>query len=46
MDEDPFPKNAQGFSRIYHEVLLLVNFYSLNLRLKTLILNITIYTLL
>ena len=24
MDEDPFAKNAQGLSKIYHEVLLLM----------------------
>ena len=24
--EDPFSKNAQGISKIYHEVLLLMNF--------------------
>ena len=23
-DEDPFAKNAKGFSQIYHEVLLLM----------------------
>ena len=26
MDEDPFAKNAQGISEIYHEVLLLMKF--------------------
>ena len=26
MDEDPFAKNAQGISKIYHEVLLLLKF--------------------
>ena len=26
VDEDPFAKNAQGFSKIYHEVLLLMKF--------------------
>ena len=26
MDEDPFAKNAQGISKIYHEVLLLMKF--------------------
>ena len=25
MDEDPFAKNGQSISKIYHEVLLLVN---------------------
>ena len=26
MDEDPFSKNAQGISKAYHEVLLLMEF--------------------
>ena len=26
MDEDPFAGNAQGISKIYHEVLLLMKF--------------------
>ena len=26
MDEDPFSKNAQGISKVYHEVLLLMKF--------------------
>ena len=26
MDEDPFAKNAQSFSKIYHEVLMLMKF--------------------
>ena len=26
MDEDPFSKNAQGISKLYHEVLLLMKF--------------------
>ena len=26
MDEDPLSKNAQGISKLYHEVLLLMNF--------------------
>ena len=26
MDDDPFAKNAQGISKIYHEVLLLMKF--------------------
>ena len=34
IDEDPFAKNAQGISKFYHEVLMLMNFYRLNLRLK------------
>ena len=25
-DEDPFAKNAQGFKKVYHEVLLLIKF--------------------
>ena len=26
MDEDPFDRNAQGISKIYHEVILLMKF--------------------
>ena len=26
MDEDPFAKNVQGISKIYHEILLLLKF--------------------
>ena len=26
MDKDPFARNAQGISKIYHKVLLLMNF--------------------
>ena len=26
MDENPFAKNAQGISKIYHEVLLLMKY--------------------
>ena len=32
--QDPFAKNAQGVSKFYHEVLLLMKFYKLNLKLK------------
>ena len=28
MDEDPFAKNAQGISKIYHEVFLLMKFFT------------------
>ena len=34
MEEDPFAKNAQGISKIYHEVLQLMKFLKLNLRLR------------
>ena len=33
-DQDPFSKNAQGISKIYHEVILLMKFFRLNLRLR------------
>ena len=46
MDEDPFAKNAQGISKIYHEVLLLLEFLQLNLKLKIRILNIMIHIIL
>ena len=32
--QDPFAKNAQCFSKTYHEVMLLMKFYKLNLRLR------------
>ena len=32
--EDPFSKNAHGVSKIYHEVLMLMNFYKLNHKLR------------
>ena len=32
--EDPFSKNAQGISKIYHEVLLLLKFLQTKLRIK------------
>ena len=38
MDEDPFSKNAQAFSKIYHEVLFLLKF----LRTKPLVKNMNI----
>ena len=42
-DEDPFAKNAQGISKIYHEVLKLIKIYRLRLRLRIWILIILIY---
>ena len=33
MDEDTFAKSALSISKIYHEVLLLMNFYNINLSL-------------
>ena len=33
-EEDPFSKNAQGISKNYLEVILLMKFYRLNLRLR------------
>ena len=38
-DEDPFAKNAQGVSKIYHEVLKLMNF----LQIKPQVKNMNIY---
>ena len=32
--EDPFAKNAQGISKIYHEVLLLMNFLQTTIQVK------------
>ena len=34
MDEETFAKNAQGISKIYHEVFFLWNFYRLSLGLR------------
>ena len=34
MDEDPFAKNAQSISKIYHEVLLLMKFLQTKLQVK------------
>ena len=34
MDEDPFAKEDQGVIKIHHEVILILNFYRLNLKLK------------
>ena len=35
MDEDPFDKNAQSFSKLHREVLLLFKIFTeLNLRLR------------
>ena len=37
-DQDPFPKNAEGISKFYYEVLLLMNF----LQTKTQVKNVSI----
>ena len=42
-EEDSFSKDAQGISKIYHEVLLLMNFYRLNHKLRIWTLIIMIY---
>ena len=42
-DEDPFAKNAQGISRIYHEVLLLMKFLQTKPQVKNM--NIIYYYL-
>ena len=42
-DEDPFAKNAQGFSKIYHEVLLLIKFLQTRPQVKNM--NINYYEL-
>ena len=41
--EDPFAKNAQGFSKIYHEVLLLMKFLQTKPQVKNM--NINYYDL-
>ena len=33
-EEDPFSKNAESISKIYHEVILLMKFNRLNQKLK------------
>ena len=33
-DEDDFAKNAQGVSKIYQEVQMLMKFFEINLRLR------------
>ena len=38
-DEDPFAENAQGFSKIYHELLLLMNFLQIKPQLKNMNIN-------
>ena len=38
-DEDPFAKNAQGISKIYHEVLNLMNFLQNKLQVKNMNIN-------
>ena len=39
MDEDPFAKNAQSISKIYHEVLLLLNFFETKPQVKNININ-------
>ena len=39
MDEDPFAKNAQGMSKIYHEVLLLMKFLQPKPQIKKMNIN-------
>ena len=39
MDEDPFAKNGQGFSKNYHEVLLLMKFLLTKPQVKNMNLN-------
>ena len=38
-DQDPFPKNAQGISKIYHEVLLLMKFLQTKPQVKNMNIN-------
>ena len=45
-EEDPFSRNAQGISKIYHEVLRLMKFLQTKPRVKNMILNIMIYIIL
>ena len=35
-EDDPFSKNLEGISKIYHEVLLLMKFLQTNSRVKSL----------
>ena len=46
-DEDPFAKNAQGISKIYHEVLLLLKFLQTKPQVKNMNnrMNISYYDL-
>ena len=39
MDEDPFAKNAQGICKIYHQVLILLNFFQTKPRFKSMNIN-------
>ena len=38
-NQDPFAKNAQGISKIYHEVLLLMKFLQTKPQVKNMIIN-------
>ena len=42
-DEDPFAKNTQGISKIYHEVLMLMKFFQTKPAVKNM--NINYYDL-
>ena len=39
MNEDPFAKNAQGISKIYHEVLMLMKFLQTKSQIKNININ-------
>ena len=39
IDEDPFSKNAQSISKIYHEVLLLLKFLQTKPHVKNMTIN-------
>ena len=39
MDQDPFAKNAQSISKIYHEVLLIMNFLQTKPQIKNMNIN-------
>ena len=39
MDEDPFSKNAQGISIIYHEVIILIQFLQTKPQVKNMNFN-------
>ena len=38
-DQDPFAKNAQGLSKTFHEVLLLMNFLQTKPKVKKMDIN-------
>ena len=43
MDEDPFAKNAQGISKIYHEVIFLVKLLQTKPQVKNMNINYYLY---